>query len=163
MWLTNLWWLFDSIFCFFIFRSFSAFLSFSFFFLFGEALFFAKLLDVYSEYVFDTLTLFACLVTSVDEELRCFSFVLVVRDDREIVWRFLTQVHIPKFKKDVLVGGIKTAEFFCKIDGSVFNLMANSVAFVGIWRIRDSSSPSFFFKGGSGCWFYFSVCCISHL
>lgn len=51
-------------------------------------LFFAKLLDVYSYYVFDTPTLFACLVTSVDEELRCsffFFFLIVVCDDREMV------------------------------------------------------------------------------
>lgn len=47
-------------------------------------LFFAKLVDVYSYYVFDTLTLFACLVTSVDEELKR-SFFIVVCDDREIV------------------------------------------------------------------------------
>lgn len=46
-------------------------------------LFFAKLLDVYSYYVFDTPTLFACLGTSVDEELRCF--LIVVCDDRETV------------------------------------------------------------------------------
>lgn len=54
-------------------------------FLFGEVLFFAELVDVYSYYVFDTLTLFACLVTSVDEELERSFFFIVVCDDREIV------------------------------------------------------------------------------
>ena len=69
----------------------------SFFILFGEVLFFAKLLDVYSYYVFYTPTLFACLLISVDEELRCLFFIfIVVCDDREINGvTLLTQVHIP--------------------------------------------------------------------
>lgn len=41
-------------------------------------MFFAKLVDVYSYYVFDTPTLFACLVTSVDEELKCSFFVFLL-------------------------------------------------------------------------------------
>lgn len=92
MWLTKLWWLFDFSF------SFSLFLLpvFCLFFnLFGEVLFFAKLLDVYSQYVFDNPTLFACLNTSVDDELRCFFvgfFLIVVCNDRDIgVTLFLTR------------------------------------------------------------------------
>lgn len=147
MWLTKLWWLFDSLLFFARFR----FLSF----LFGEVLFFAELLDVYSYYVFDTPTLFACLVTSVDEELRCFFYWCLWWQGNSVT--LLTQVHIPVQSFKWRLRGKK------KLNGWQFSLQLDGklafVAFVGIWWIRDSSSPSFSSRG-LGCRFFFSEFCL---
>lgn len=77
-------------------------------FLFGEVLFFAELLDVYSYYVFDTPTLFACLVNSVDEELRCI-LLLFVMTGKQCEAFDASAYPRAEFKSDVLGG--KKAEW----------------------------------------------------
>lgn len=149
MWLTKLWWLFDFIISFARFR----FLSF----LFGEVLFFAKLLDVYSYYVFDTPTLFACLVTSVDEELRCFFNCCLWWQGNSLT--LLTQVHIPAQSIKWRLRGKK------KLNGFVFfvRLTAQSST---CWQIcicrfccdlmdKRQFIPFILFKGFLGCGFFF--------
>lgn len=149
MWLTKLWWLFD-----FIFRSL-VFAFCLFFILFGEVLFFANLLDVYSYYVFDTPTLFACLVTSVDEELRCFF-------NRRLWWQgnsvtLFDAYPRAEFKSDVL-GGKKG--YFVK--DWVFNVMANShLSLLLGFDESETVHPPHFLQGG--CVFFFLIlCCNSH-
>lgn len=124
-----------------------------FVFFFGEVLFFAELLDVYSYYVFATPLLFACLVTSVDEELRCLGFFFFI----VVVWwqgngvTLLMQVHIPthslkwRFRGKTKLNGLLSVWQFRLLDGKLA-----FVSIVGIWWIRDSSSPIFF----KGCLFF---------
>lgn len=135
-------------------------------FLFGEVLFFAKLLDVYSYYEFDTPTLFACFVTSVDEELRCFFNCCLWWQGNSV--KLLTQVHIPMQSLKWRHGGEKKLNrvFFCKIDSSVFKLMANShLSFLLGFDGSETVHPPPFLQGVWDVYFILSdpVCCKSHL
>lgn len=117
-------------------------------------MFFAELLDVYSYYVFDTPTLFACLVNSVDEELRCF--FIVVCDDRCEAFDASAYPRA-EFKSDVLGG--KKAEWCLTLLANVH--LSLLLGFDG----SETVHPPHFSSRGLGCGFFFSdsVCCSSHL
>ncbi len=85
-------------------------------------------------------------------------FFIVVCDGREIVWRFWRKCISPVQSLKWRLRGGKKAEwgFFCKIDSSVFNLMANlHLSLLLGFDGSETVHPPHFLQGVSGCWFFF--------
>lgn len=101
-----------------------------------------------STYVFDSPILFACLVTSVDEELRCFLY-----------FSLFLQLFVMTGKRcGAFNASADPQSLRRRLRVKVKQFDSSDVASVGIRWIRDGSSKEF-----EMCFFYYSVCCNLHI